>query len=161
MNGAKENRVNGTQFVWQLLKIVCGFVLAVVASGVFLSWGLFRPGHPDSDPVAMAAMIGTGLVTASVIGAVALVPAGCAVVLSELGRQSSVIFHVAAGGLIAFLLWTLDETAGEGLRPGSPIALAAGFIAGAVYWGVAGRTAGRWLGVRLHQNTGPNSDSGL
>lgn len=154
-------RLNGTQFIWQVAKIAFGFVIAVMASGLFLSWGLFRPEHPDSDPVAFAAMLGTGFVTASIVGAAAAVPAGCAILLSELGRLSGIVFHVAAGGAIAFLLWTLDGTAADGLRPGSPIALAAGFIAGGVYWIIAGRTAGSWQGTRLRQQPDPEADSEL
>ncbi len=145
--------MNGTRFVWQIVKIVIGFVLGVVASGLFLSWGLFQPGAPDIDPAGFAAMVGTGLVTASVIGAAAFLPAGCAILISEFGRQSSVFFHVASGGVIAFLLWTMDSSPEAGLRPGSTIALAAGFISGMVYWGIAGRTAGNWRTRHKPQDT--------
>lgn len=150
--------MNGPKLIWQLAKIVAGFVLAVMASGLFLSWGVFWPGTPDNGTAAFAAMIGTGLVTASVIGAAAFVPAVCAIVLSELGRQSGAIFHLAAGGVIAFLLWTLDSSGEAGLRPGSSVALAAGFIAGAVYWLVAGRTAGGWQGRFARQQAETDRD---
>lgn len=144
----KEALLNGTKFIWQLVKIVFGFVLGVVACGLFLSWGLFQPGSPEADPAAFAAMVGTGLVTASVVGAVAFLPAACVIGFSEIARQSGFIFYVAAGGAIAFLLWTLDSSGETDLRPGSPVALAAGFVAGAVYWMVAGRTAGCWQAPR-------------
>jgi hypothetical protein len=141
----QEIRLNGTLFIWQLIKIIVGFVIAVTASGLFLSWGLFQPGSPEADPAAFAAMIGAAFVTASVLGAVAFVPAACVILVSELARWSGIVFHVASAGAIAFLLWTLDGTADAGLRPGSPVVLAAGFVSGAVYWIIAGRTAGSWL----------------
>ncbi len=144
--------MNGTLFIWQLSKIIVGFVTAVIACGLFLSWGLFRPGSPEADPAAFAAMIGTAFVTASVLGAVALVPAACVILVSEIARLSGIVFHVAGAGAIAFLLWTLDGTANAGLRPGSAVVLAAGFVSGAVYWIIAGRTAGSWL---LRTKTAP------
>ena len=48
-------------------------------------------------------------------------------------------------GVIAFLIWTLGSGAQTSqLRPGSVVALAGGFLAGAVYWLIAGRTSGSW-----------------
>ncbi|EEE46404.2 hypothetical protein [Roseibium alexandrii] len=147
--------MNGTLFIWQLIKIIVGFVIAVTASGLFLSWGLFQPGSPGADPAAFAAMIGAAFVTASVLGAVAFVPAACVILVSEIARWSGIVFHVASAGAIAFLLWTLDGTADAGLRPGSPVVLAAGFVSGAVYWIIAGRTAGNWL---LRTKTAPHEE---
>ncbi|WP_395176205.1 translation initiation factor IF-3 [Roseibium alexandrii] len=147
--------MNGTLFIWQLIKIIVGFVVAVTASGLFLSWGLFQPGSPEADPAAFAAMIGAAFVTASVLGAVAFVPAVCVILVSEIARLSGIVFHVASAGAIAFLLWTLDGTADAGLRPGSPVVLAAGFVSGAVYWIIAGRTAGNWL---LRTKTAPHEE---
>ena len=139
--------MDGGKFLMQLLKIVCGFILGVLACGVFLAWGFFRAAHPDEDPVAFAAMVGTGMVGASVVGAASLVPAGILIAIAEIARLRGIIFHVAAGGVIAFVLWTLGAS-GEvnGIRPGSAVALTAGFLAGTVYWLVAGRTSGTWHG---------------
>ncbi|MGV2978280.1 translation initiation factor IF-3 [Roseibium alexandrii] len=147
--------MNGTLFIWQLIKIIVGFVVAVTASGLFLSWGLFQPGSPEADPAAFAAMIGAAFVTASVLGAVAFVPAACVILVSEIARLSGIVFHVASAGAIAFLLWILDGTVDAGLRPGSPVVLAAGFVSGAVYWIIAGRTAGNWL---LRTKTAPHEE---
>ncbi|MES0812957.1 translation initiation factor IF-3 [Roseibium sp. SCPC15] len=139
--------MDGGKFLVQLLKIVCGFIFALIASSLFLAWGFFQAAHPSEDPVAFATMVGTGLVGASVVGAAALVPAAVLITVAELVRLRGVIFHVAAGGGVAFLLWTLGGPAQvEGVRPGSSVALAAGFLAGFVYWLVAGRTSGAWLG---------------
>ncbi|MET1415765.1 translation initiation factor IF-3 [Roseibium sp. HPY-6] len=141
--------MDGTKFLVQLLKIVCGFIFGLIASGLFLAWGFFQSVHPGEDPVAFGAMIGTGLIGASAVGAAALVPAGIVIAIAEFARFKGVVFHLAAGGGIAFLLWTLGS-AGQNadFRPGSVIALAAGFLAGLVYWVIAGRTSGCWLPPR-------------
>ncbi|MHA7776254.1 translation initiation factor IF-3 [Roseibium sp. M-1] len=149
--------MDGGKLLVQLLKICFGFILAVIACGVFLAWGFFRAGHPNEDPVAFAAMVGTGLVGASVVGATALVPAAVLIAIAEAVRLRGLIFHVAAAGAVAFLVWSLGEPVAargtvEGLRPGSAVALAAGFLAGAVYWLVAGRTSGCW-----HAKAAPKS----
>ncbi|WP_422041517.1 translation initiation factor IF-3 [Roseibium sp.] len=142
--------MDGGKFLLQLLKIVAGFVLALIASGLFLAWGFFQAAHPGENPVAFGAMVGTGLVAASVAGAAAMLPAGIAIAVAEFARLKGIVFHLAAGGGIAFLIWTLGpeagaETGAGGVRPGSVVALAAGFFAGLVYWIIAGRTAGCWL----------------
>ncbi len=138
--------MDGGKLLFQLLKIVFGFILALVASGIFLAWGYFRAGSPDGDPVVFAAMVGTGLVGASVIGGTVLIPASVLILLAEMMRLRGLIYCLAAGGGVAFLVWTLGDAsqAAEGVRPGTAIALTAGFLGGAVYWLVAGRTAGSW-----------------
>lgn len=129
------------------MKIVLGFILALIGCGLFLAWGFFRPADPAADPVVYASVLGTGLVSASVIGALAFFPAVIAIVVSEAGKFRGIVFHLAASGAIAFLLWTFGgEGTGEGLRPGSSVAVASGFIAGLIYWVIAGRTAGTWSG---------------
>lgn len=137
--------VRGDKFVLQLVRIVLGFVAGVLAAGFFLSWGFFQGVEPDQDPVAFAAIIWTGFVSASVLGSFALLPAAIAILFAELLRWRSFIFHMAAAGVIALVLWTAGgEMAETGPRPGTSIALAAGFLAGAVYWLIAGRSSGGW-----------------
>jgi len=145
--------LNGGKFLFQLLKVVVGFIGAVLACGLFLAWGFFRAGAPETDPVGFAATVGTGFVTASVVGATALVPAVFLIGLAEAARLRSMIFHVGAAGALAFALWTLGEDVGTAeMRPGSAVALAAGFVAGLCYWLVAGRTSGCWHGGTKEDN---------
>jgi len=152
--------LDGGKFLYQLLKVVVGFIAAVLACGVFLSWGFFRAGAPDTDPIGFAATIGTGLVSASIVGATALVPATVLIGLAEAARLRSVIFHVGAAGALAFAVWTLgEEVAVDGVRPGSAVAVAAGFIAGAVYWLIAGRTSGVWHAPARHEDGGRSGDA--
>lgn len=155
----KGQVLDGGKFVLQLFKIVCGFILGLVACGLFLSWGIFQSAHPDHDPVAFATMIGTGLVGASVIGATAFLPAAILIAVAEFARFQGFIFHVAAAGFVAFVIWTLGAP-GETMdvRPGSAVALSAGFLAGGVYWLVAGRTSGSWHGKQRPESKPPIDD---
>ncbi|WP_417670240.1 translation initiation factor IF-3 [Roseibium sp.] len=137
--------MEGGHFLLQLIKITCGFIAAVLASGVFLAWGLFQASGPSEDPVAFAAMTGTALVTASVLGGYVMVPAFIAIGIAESLSLRSLVYHVGVAGLIALVLWSADvNTEGTGIRPGTTIALAAGFLGGFVYWLFAGRSAGNW-----------------
>ncbi|MBD8891999.1 translation initiation factor IF-3 [Roseibium litorale] len=136
--------VNGSKLIWQLIRISIGFCAAVLTAGLFLAWGYFRAGDPSMDPVGFAAMTGSGLVTASVLGGLAGAPVFCAILAAELLSVRSVIFHAGGAGLIAFGLWSLGASAEYGLRPGTTVVLAAGFMAGLVYWIIAGRSSGCW-----------------
>lgn len=135
--------MDGGKFLYQLLKAATGFVFAVIGAGLFLAWGIFGTGAGESDPVLVGTIVGTGLVGASIAGAAAFAPALFLIAIAEIARLRGVVLHIAAGGLLALLLWTLGG-AQDGLRPGSAVALAAGFIAGGIYWLVAGRTSGCW-----------------
>ena len=68
-------------------------------------------------------------------------------------RLRGIVFHLAAGGLIALALWVMQDAGGQaagvqsapsGLPRGSLVVLAAGFVGGFVYWLLAGRQAGCW-----------------
>ncbi|MEJ8475766.1 translation initiation factor IF-3 [Roseibium algae] len=137
--------VNGGKFALQLFKNAVGFVAALICAALFLAWGLFQGAQQGGDPVVLAVMVGTGLVTASVLGGFAMVPAFIAITVAEMFGWRSVVYHVGIGGLIALGMWTFDMNVSDAaVRPGTTIALAAGFLAGGVYWLIAGRTSGRW-----------------
>ena len=151
--------MHGGKFLYQLLKVVIGFIAAVLACGLFLSWGFFRAGAPDTDPIGFATTVGSGLVTASIVGATALVPATLLIGLAEAARLRGMIFHVGAAGILAFAVWTLGDEGGAGdVRPGSAVALAAGFISGMVYWLIAGRTSGSWHGETRREDRSRSTD---
>ena len=168
--------IDGTRLFIQLLRIALGFSLAIIAAGLFLSWGFFRTlsvhGGPEADIIQLIAITWSTIISASVIGALSLIPSGFAIGFAELMKWRSIIYHVSAGGIIALVLWGIGgalpgdlfyaasdagsfiaystpETiiptpASEGLRPGSSIAASAGFIAGFIYWIIAGKASGRW-----------------
>jgi len=138
--------VSGRRLIFQCFRITLGLILAFVAAGIFLAWGFFQASQPQAETIRFAAMIGTGLVTASAIGSAAFTPAIFLVLLAEVFRWRAMFYHVGGAGLIALGLWALGSPPGDGggLRPGTPIALAGGFLAGAVYWVIAGISSGSW-----------------
>ncbi|NRG17107.1 translation initiation factor IF-3 [Rhizobiales bacterium] len=154
--------IDAGKLLWQVVKIVFGYGLALASAGLFLAWGLFQPQGIEGDPARFAATVWTGAVSGMIIGGMAAVPAFAAILVAEILRMKSLILNLAAGGLIAFGLWSLGEpgvTAGEpALRPGTSVALAAGFVAGFVYWLVAGRTAGSWRIARRTQDPAGNAE---
>lgn len=136
------------------ISIGFGFVLAVIAAALFLSLGLVRdvigPAVEYHTGVAADGMLVpmVGLVTSPFLAASVLAPAAICIAIAELMAWRGWLPNIAAGGVIAlFAGWReLAPNAGEALDQGLIIVLlAAGFIAGAVYWIVAGRGAGKWL----------------
>lgn len=166
--------IDGTRLFFQLLRIALGFSLAIVAAGLFLSWGFFKGlsihGDPEASFIQMLAITWSTFISASVIGALSLIPSAFAIGFAELMKWKGVIYHVSAGGIIALVLWGIggalpsdlfyaSNEAGSviaysapatptpptaGLRPGSTVAASAGFIAGFVYWLIAGKASGCW-----------------
>ncbi|QUS55685.1 translation initiation factor 3 [Pseudovibrio brasiliensis] len=177
--------IDGTKLFFQLLRIALGFSLAIIAAGLFLSWGFFRTlsvhGGPEADIIQLIAITWSTIISASVIGALSLIPSGFAIGFAELMKWRGVIYHVSAGGLIALVLWGIggvlpadlfyaSNEAGsiiaysapgtptpptEGLRPGSSVAASAGFIAGFIYWLIAGRASGSWWMDKRPSNEDP------
>ena len=139
--------MDGGRLFFQVFRITVGFIASLLTAGFFLSWGLYQNADLDSDPIAFAAMVGTGVVTAAFIGAMVLVPAFAVILAAELLSFRGVVYHLGAAGLIGFLLWTIDN-AGDtgGLPAGTTVVLAASFLGGFVYWVIAGRLSGRWRG---------------
>ncbi|WP_208978803.1 hypothetical protein [Pseudovibrio denitrificans] len=97
--------IDGTKLFFQLLRIALGFSLAIIAAGLFLSWGFFRTlsvhGGPEADIIQLIAITWSTIISASVIGALSLIPSGFAIGFAELMKWRGVIYHVSAGGLIA------------------------------------------------------------
>lgn len=141
--------VDGGRLLGQTIRIVFALVFAFVAAGLFLAFGLFRALDPAGDPVGVGATAGFALVSSSVIGGIAFVPALVGVAISEIFALRGIIFHLAVGGAIGAAVWIAGDSgsaqAGAGaLVPGTSVAAAAGFVAGFMYWLFAGRQAGCW-----------------
>ncbi|WP_186396011.1 translation initiation factor IF-3 [Stappia sp. TSB10GB4] len=140
--------IDGGKLLAQCIRIVVGLVLAFVAAAAFVAFGLLRGlQDPAGDPVVIGLSFGWSLVGASLIGGLAFAPALAAVVLAEALRLRGVVFHLAAGGAIATVLWWSGEGPAHlqaDVRPGTIVAAATGFLAGFVYWVVAGRQSGCW-----------------
>lgn len=140
--------IDGGRLLAQSIRIVLGLILAFLAAAAFVAFGLLRGlADPSGDPVVVGMTFGWSLVGASVIGGLAFVPALVAIAVAELMQLRGIVFHLAAGGAIAIFLWWSGEGVGgphADIRPGTLIAAATGFMAGFVYWLIAGRQSGCW-----------------
>ncbi len=91
-------------------------------------------------------IIGVGLFIVSVGPALTILPALIAVIVGEVAQIRSVIYYMLAGGL-AVLAIPFLYTTGDGISYAAPntrymiIFSASGFIAGFIYWLLAGRRA--------------------
>jgi len=152
-----EAMYSASRLFFQLLRISFGFVLAVLVLGVFIAWGFFGHGGDASDPYAIVATFSTGAIAASAIGGVVFFPALVAIAVAEVLRLRGIMFHVGVAGAIALGIWIFgsSEPMASGLRPGSSVVLAGGFLAGFTYWLVAGRLSGCWMSATV-----ANSESG-
>lgn len=101
--------IDGTKLFIQLLRIALGFSLAIIAAGLFLSWGFFRTlsvnAGEGADIIQLIAITWSTIISASVFGGLSLIPSGFAIGIAELMRWRGVIYHVSAGGIIALVLW--------------------------------------------------------
>lgn len=140
--------INGRMLTLQLLRSAVGFIAGLVSGGGFLAWSFFSGATADGDPVVVVTIVGTALVSASVIGASLFLPAVLLVTVAEIASLRSLVYHVGAGGLLAFGLWMLGPDGArsqtDALTSAGSIVLAAGFIGGAAYWLLAGRSSGCW-----------------
>lgn len=99
----------------------------------------------DDGAIGVFAALILATVATSFIGAMALVPAGLAIVLAEVRRIRGLTYHLIAGGLVSLAIvvatW-IPPGPGARLPADWNIFLAAGFAAGFVYWMIAGRRSG-------------------
>jgi hypothetical protein len=124
-----------------LIVVPIGFVLAVVAAGFTVAFGIFGL-NPSSDAAGWIILFAAW--TAAYAGAFAFLPWLIAVVFAEGFGLRSVWFWFAVGGAIGGMAYGFTGFYGEKAEDGSGIAihLAAGFVAGFVYWLVAGQRSG-------------------
>lgn len=137
------------RFVWIMIALAAAFF----AAGVFLGLGYYGEmikadalprEFAGSGVVALAA----GLIFTPFIAISALGPALLLIAVAEVARLRGIIVNVAIGALVAVVVFSLQLGAAQlmDLSEGAmAVILSAGFIAGAVYWLIAGRSAGVWL----------------
>jgi Na+/citrate or Na+/malate symporter len=130
-----------------------GFLLAITAAGVFLHLPLLPVlGSPYEDErlMALGGMAVSLPFLVAVIGYYALVPTALLVAAAEWFGWRGFLFYVLAGAVIGLVASFASRTGDAAAQqpPASAETLlaivAAGMIAGLVYWLVAGRSAGRW-----------------
>ena len=143
------------RFIGRLFVIFFAFLLASMAAGMVIAYGLlgYEWQFLQSDPVARGTFWVTGAFGSSFAGAAAFLPLLLLVVVTEALRLRAILFYALAGVVIALLAYygsgfgnpyeeSIDH-AGPITR-GVEIAAGAGAIFGLVYWLIAGRKAGAW-----------------
>ena len=128
-----------------VLLVPLGFVLAMAAAGLTVALGMVGV-EPSGDGVPWIPLFAVW--TGVYAGGFAFIPWIVAVVVAEGFALRSVFFWLALGGAVGAAAYLLDDfTAGtpwSGFN--AAFYLAAGFVAGAVYWLVAGRQSGAGFG---------------
>ncbi len=137
--------------VGRLFAAGVGFLLALVAAAAFLlaaKVGL-EPMTPEESALFWAQFLVYGGVTASLLGSLAFLPWTLLVLVTEIFSIRSFVVHVGAGGVLGLMgtvrLDRMQERLAENdaaFAADATLVVAAGFVAGFVYWLVAGRMAG-------------------
>jgi hypothetical protein len=111
-----------------------------VAAALVVFFGTF--GYPDARIIDF--FIAPILVIVAYVGAASFIPAAIAILVSELFRLRSVFYFMLVGGAIGITFHTFADYVGMVPVFGSRAVVypAAGFVAGFVYWAIAGREAG-------------------
>jgi hypothetical protein len=121
-----------------------GFV--IVAAVLFPAWSQLELGPVDNGVVAIATTVGFVFVSGF-----AFLPAALAAAIAEMVPIRSSLFYALAGaaiGVVAYATLGGFDVAALSIdgytRRETEVAVAAGIVAGLVYWLLAGRNAGRW-----------------
>jgi len=125
-----------------LVVIPLGYVAACAAAGIVFALSLYGF-TSESDPVMQGIAISFAFAMAIYAGALAAVPTLAAIVLAEAFAWRSFFFWSLFGGVLGLAGKAMQDNA-EGVHTPGIVALyaAAGLVAGAVYWLVAGRRSG-------------------
>jgi Na+(H+)/acetate symporter ActP len=140
-------------FFFRLVVMAFGFFCACFAAAAVAAF-LTRFFTPDDvrtlgDTATLAGVVLGILYIAAVIAYAAMMPAMFIVIFAEMRRRRTWLFYVLSGGslsalILAFVLLNPQQSRAPG-ADFLAITIVAGMIGGAVYWLVAGRTAGGWL----------------
>lgn len=139
--------------LWHLARIVAGFILASIAAGgvVVAAWGPM--GGAFEDAWTALDFIGSAAFLAIFIGGFAAVPTLVAMAVAEVFRIRSAYYFMLSGGVVAmlpgvpFAFDPATDASASAVASGVPfltLLAASGFVAGAVYWLIAGRHSGNW-----------------
>ena len=138
--------------IGRIFVVIFAYCLACIAASIILTIGTLTPEWDDLTAAGFqsGAMWVVIFISATVIGAIAMLPAILVIALAEgFAWRSIVIYGLLGGALALFLSYGLDFTGYVG-NPDSLLArerevlAAAGITGGFVYWLFAGRSAGAW-----------------
>ena len=141
-------------FFARFFVILFALIFSFIAAGIAMAIGIMTPEliTNNSDPIEKFVFFTAAFFATSFAGASAFVPAVILVAIAETFDLRSIFYYTIGGGLIAAIAWyssdislQLENTTdispvGYGLQ----LIVAAGIIAGFVYWLMAGRKAGVW-----------------
>jgi hypothetical protein len=138
--------------IGRILVIILAYSLACVAASIILTIGTLTPEWDDLTAAGFqsGAMWVVILVSAAVVGAIAIVPAMLVIALAEGFAWRSIVIYGLLGGALALSLSYGLDFAGYVGDPDSLLArerevlAASGIAGGFVYWLFAGRNAGAW-----------------
>jgi hypothetical protein len=146
------------RFILRVLLVPLGASLAIVVAAIVIvvaHWGDFvamMQSRPDVEGYWMLVilLIGPALAILLAFGvAFTVLPASVGVLISEAFAIRSWIFHIANGGVSAWVGWSLMADLPNDYRflAEPKVIVAAGLAAGAAYWLIAGWSAGFWKPV--------------
>jgi hypothetical protein len=146
------------RFILRVLLVPLGASLAIVVAAaviVIAHWGDFialMQSRPDVEGywLLVVVIIGPALAILLAFGvAFTVLPASVGVLISEAFAIRSWIFHIANGGLSAWVGWSLMSDLPNDYRflAEPKVIVAAGLAAGTAYWLIAGWSAGFWKPV--------------
>ena len=145
----------------RLITIFFALILALLAAGLLIGYGAASGLVPElviegSDPeqsenfeylVLTIATVGIGALASFQLAGLVGIPLLLVILATEMMRWRGMVTHLLLGGVVA--LFAMFTSLPEGVAPKEGtviVTLAAGFIAAFVYWLVAGRSAGKWMG---------------
>lgn len=149
-------------FILRFIAICFGFTFAVLAAGLFVGFGFYNE-VLSSGPLLDAweeefyllISMGVGFFSTVMIGVYSFGIVGILIAVAELMRWKGFVANLVMGGACgAFLaLMNFGGAAQHQVSDGALlVSLSAGFIGGFVYWLIAGRSAGDWLGPeKMHE----------
>lgn len=160
----------------RLVIVTFGLFVAMLAAGIFLSFGLFAgafteffaelqiflndvdPNAEEFDASAIVTLlvVVAGFFTSFHVMSLAALPTAIAIAIAELMRWRGMVTNLLLGGVVALSTGlSVYSEINDGLPSDGTLVvlLAIGFIAGFFYWLIAGRTAGIRLGESVPGET--------
>ena len=139
--------------IGRLFVVLFGFLVACFVAGMIVVGAIMFPEFSDLgagpvDPGVLNVVFGFGFIFVS---GFALVPAMIVVAITEAFYIRSALVYAVGGGLVGLACYLglvpfdTEQFRFEGIvRRHLEIMTGAGIVAGAIYWMIAGRTAGAW-----------------
>jgi hypothetical protein len=125
-----------------IIVLPLAYVAALIVASALMTFALFD-GQITSDTFLLA--LGTMIGVTWYAGMTSFVPAVIAAALIEFFQLRSILYSLAAGGLVGAISWQTSASfdAFPEIDNLLALCLASGFVGGFVYWFCAGRDAGR------------------